>query len=407
MTTILIPEISDTGHHPSFLRHVLESVDQEDAHILLAGRPNLVSHPELDSVRHRFTPVEVQLSKSEEARLEDFSRIGLVRRQFCVREIYARVWRNLTLSYQIDMVVVPFVDDCVYAFAAVGAPFRQTPWVGVSMRTRFHFPEMGITSDRNSGSIVGGVVFRRVLRSPTLKVLLTNDPTLMHYARARNEKEFSKVQYLPDTCESLVPLDKEEARSSLEIPADCKVILVYGLLSERKGVFNLLQAVAHPDCPTNIHVVLAGSQDASVERFLNSPAVASLISSHRLHLVAGYLPTSVVSQLVYASDAMWVGYIGFYTMSGVLVLASRHGLPSITSEQGIVGYLSRLHRCGIPVDPRSQDSVLTALKRVSRGDPDLDAVAENASRVFSTHSQAEFARVFRAWVRAAGSELST
>jgi len=402
MKTILILEISDTGHHPRFLRHVFESIDQEAANVLIAGTRDLVRHSELDLVRDRFTPIEIQLSKTEEARLNDFSRIGLIRRQFCVRNIYARLWREVIRTRQIDMVIVPFADDCLDALAVSGSPFGRTPWVGVSMRTQFHFSKVGVIADKRVDAGVRAVLFRRLLRQPSLKVLLTIDPTLHHFARHRQEREFAKVQYLPDPCESLDPIGRKEARNSLGIPEDCKAILVYGMLSERKGISHLIQALSVPECPETVQVILAGSQDADVKALLESPVAASLIASNRLHVVSGYLPNSHVAQLVYASDAMWIGYIDFYTMSGVLVLASRNGLLSITTQQGIIGYLSRVHGCGIPVDPRSQQSIVDVLQRIAIGDPNLARVADNARNAFSNHSHAEFYRIVGDSVRTAG-----
>jgi glycosyltransferase involved in cell wall biosynthesis len=387
MKTILILEISDTGHHPRFLRHVFESVDQETANVLIAGTRNLVLHSELDLVRDRFTPIEIQLSKTEEARLNDFSTLGLIRRQFCVRNIYARLWREVIRTQQIDMVIVPFADDCLDALAVSGSPFGRTPWIGVSMRTQFHLPKVGVIADKRVGAGVRAALFRRLLRH-------------------RQGREFAKVQYLPDPCESLDPISRVEARSSLGIPADCKAILVYGALSERKGISHLIQALSLPECPEAVQVILAGSLDADVKAVLESPVAASLIASSRLHLLSGYLPTSRVAQLVYASDAMWIGYIDFFTMSGVLVLASRNGLPSITTQQGIIGYLSRMHGCGIPVDPRSEESIVNVLKRVATGDPSLARVAENARNAFSDHSHAEFYRIVGNSVRTAGDTCS-
>jgi glycosyltransferase involved in cell wall biosynthesis len=402
MTTILIPEISESGHHPGYVRHILESVNREASNILVAGTRKLVLHSELDPVRDRFQPIEIQVSASEEARLNDFSTIGLIRREFCVRAIYARVWQQVIQSQPIDMVIIPFVDDCSNALALLGSPFGRTPWVGISMRTQFHLPDMGVIADRKMGAGLRATLFRRLLKQPDLKELLTIDPTLIRYARYQQGEEFAKLQYLPDPSESLPPLSKREARSSLGIPADCKAILVYGSLSERKGISHLIRAMSLPECPDNVHVVIAGSQDAGVIALLESPAAASLIAANRLHLVSGYIPTSRVAQLVYASDAMWIGYIDFFTMSGVLVLASRHGLPSITTHQGIVGYLSRMHACGVPVDPRSEVSIIEVLQRIAIGDPSLARAAENARHAFSDHSHAEFYRIVGDSVRMAG-----
>jgi hypothetical protein len=243
MTTILIPEISETGHHPGYVRHILESVNREASNVLVAGTRNLVLHSELDPVRDRFQPIEIQVSTSEEARLNDFSTMGLIRREFCVRNIYARVWQQAIESQPIDTVIIPFVDDCSNAFALLGSPFGRTPWVGISMRTQFHLPDMGVIADRKMGAGLRASLFRRLLKQPDLKELLTIDPTLIHYARHQQGAEFSKLQYLPDPSESLPPLSKREARNSLGIPADCKGDPCIRIISEGKGLSHRIRAM--------------------------------------------------------------------------------------------------------------------------------------------------------------------
>ncbi len=417
MKTILILEISDSGHHPGYVRNILESVDPDSVNVLVAGTPNLVFHSELDPVRSRFTPIEIEVSTSEQARLNDFSTIGLIRREFCVRKIYARIWRQAVRNQSIDTVILPFVDDCSNAISLLGAPFGDTPWVGISMRTQFHFPDMGVVVDRPLGvglraslmrSSLRASLVRRLLRQSTLKELLTIDPTLILYAGNQQAREFAKLRYLPDPSYTLPLMSKTEARSSLGIPASGKVILVYGALSERKGIAHLVRAMCLPDCPKTIHVVLAGPQDQGVRTLLESPSVASLIAANRLHIVSGYIsvPTRRMAELIYASDAMWIGYVDFYAMSSVLVLAAQHGLPSITTQQGIVGYLSRMHGCGLPVDPRSELSILEVLQRIASDDPLLDVVAENARNAFPDHSHAEFYRIVSDSVRMAGEACS-
>lgn len=413
MKTILILEISESGHHPGYVHHILESVDPDNGKVLVAGTRNLVRHSELDSVRSRFTPIEIEVSESEKDRLNNFSTIGLIRRELCVRNIYKRIWRQAAQKQPIDIVILPFVDDCSNAFSLLGAPFGDTPWVGISMRTQFHFPDMGVAVDRRLGmglrallmrSSLRAWLVRRLLRQSTLKELLTIDPTLILYAGRQQATEFAKLRYLPDPTYTLPLMNKIEARSSLRIPADSKVILVYGALSERKGVTHLVRAMCLPDCPEKIHVILAGPQDDGVRALLETPSAASLVAASRLHIVSGYVsvPTVQMAQLLFASDAMWIGYVDFYAMSSVLVLAAQHGLPSITTQQGIVGYLSRLHSCGLPVDPRSESSILEVLQRIASGHPALDVVAENARNAFSDHSHAEFYRIMGDSVGTAG-----
>src|SRR5262249_12531239 len=144
-----------------------------------------------------------------------------------------------------------------------------------------------------------------------------------------------------------------------------------------------------------VHLLLAGAQDASTRRFLGESVAASLIKQRRLHVLSGYISNERVSDLLSASDAMWIGYIGFHTMSGVLVLAAMHGLPIIGSTEGIVGYLTTRQRIGMTVNPDSEASVIAALKQVAAGGDDMKAAAERAKTIFAGHTHTEFQRIIR------------
>jgi len=260
---------------------------------------------------------------------------------------------------------------------------------------------MGVIAPTPAASPLREWLFRRMLKQRTLAKLLSIDPTLIEFASRQGAPEFKKIYYLPDPSDVLPPVSKFHARESLGIPPDCKVVLVYGSLTERKGIVNLIRAMCRADCPDSVHLLLAGTSDDHVKALLEGPPATSLVASNRLHIVAGYVPENRVPQLVYACDAVWIGYLEFYTMSNVLVLASRHMLPCITSREGIVGYLSRMHGFGIAVDPRSELSIVEVLQRLARGDASVAHAAETASAAFSQHSYTEFYRVIGETIQSA------
>lgn len=92
MKRILIIEVSNSGHHPSYLRHILQSIASGTGEVIVAATRELLAHPELDCCRSQFTPLEIALSQSERTNLLDFSIAGLIRRELCVRRIYGRAW---------------------------------------------------------------------------------------------------------------------------------------------------------------------------------------------------------------------------------------------------------------------------------------------------------------------------
>jgi hypothetical protein len=402
MTRILIIELSNSGHHPSYLRHILQSIPAGAGEVVVAGTPELLAHDELDSFQGHFTPLVIHLSRNEQASLLNFSPLGLIRRELCVRRIYARTWRHASDASAVDTIILPFVDECLNALALLGAPFGRTSWIGITMRTQFHLSRMGVIAPAPFARPLREWLFRRMLKQQTLVKLLSIDPTLVEFARHQNGSEFSKIHYLPDPSEVLPPLSKERARESLNIPKDCKLVLLYGALSVRKGITQLIRAMSRSDCPESVHLLLAGTPDDRVKNILESGPAASLIGSNRLHIVSGYIPEGRVAELVYSSDVVWIGYLEFYTMSSVLVLASRHMLPCITSRDGIIGYLSRTHGFGMTVDPRSEQSIVDVLQRIGRGDASVAGAAVRASAVFALHTYREFYRIIFESVQSAG-----
>lgn len=306
------------------------------------------------------------------------------------------LWQSLvqaSRSEPVDTVILPFLDDCLNAIASLGAPFGGTEWVGITMRTQFHLSRMGVIAPKPAAGRLREWLFRRLLKQRSLSRLLSIDPTLIEFAARDQSPEFKKIQYLPDPSDVLPPVNKADARATLKVPGDCKLVLVYGALSERKGIFHLLRALNRVDCPKSVHVLLAGHSDDRVKVLLRSQPATSLIASNRLHIVEGYIPESRVPHLLYACDAMWIGYLEFYTMSNVLVLAAHHMVPCITSREGIVGYLSRRHGFGMSIDPRSEQSIVEVLQRIAYEDASVARAAETAGAAFSRHSYKEFYRV--------------
>ena len=127
MKRILILEMSAKGHHPSYIRWLLESGISEFAHLTIAAPKAVLQHEELTDSPASPELAEIVVPAEDEARLADFSTLGLVRREFTVRRIYGETYRRLSQQGRINLVFLPFLDDCANAFALQGAPFGSTP----------------------------------------------------------------------------------------------------------------------------------------------------------------------------------------------------------------------------------------------------------------------------------------
>jgi glycosyltransferase involved in cell wall biosynthesis len=390
MKNIALLEMSSGGHHPRYMRWVLESGILQRAQITVIAPQALLDHTELRSLRDFFIGVAIHLTPAEEKGLRDFSFVGLLRREFIVRNIYRRVFAKQHFARPFDVVFLPYVDDCVHAFGLLGSPFAETPWFGINMTASFHFRSMGILAPSTRLRKIREWLYRRVLIQESLGVMLSIDPTLIEFAASQSAPEFRKLVYLPDPSPLHSLPQKAEARRNLSIPADAYVILAYGALSERKGVISLLEAASNSRCPSQIHLLLAGAQEEVIVRILEGPVGVLLREQGRLHVWAGYVPSNMEGLMLAASDCMWLGYKDFFMMSSILAMAGMHGLPSLISKAGIIGHLQNKYRLGATVEDDSAEAVVKAITEIYRSDNDLKLAGARAREVFGTHTLEAF-----------------
>jgi glycosyltransferase involved in cell wall biosynthesis len=392
MKRVLIMDLGATGHHPRYIKWILGCDACRQAEVIVAGCSDLLNHIELRDIEGSLQSQTACLSIKQERVLRDMSsELALVRKALAIWKVWREIYAEVIRGAPVDVVVIPYADDMLYVIALLGSPFKATPWTGIAFGPRFHFGRMGVSSPKPRFSAVRRWLFRRALHDQWLAGVFTIDPTLFEYASLYlRECERKKLVFLPDPAVDHVLPPSVRARESLDIPLTAKVLLIYGALSERKGVSTLVECASSSKCPANIYVLLAGIQSPGITALLEGPASSALKRQNRLKILNGYVSDSEEARLLAATDCIWVGYRGFYTMSAILVLAARHGIPCIVSEYGVAGYMVKKHKFGFVVDPENRESVLAALREVSEGSGDLAARGQRGALAFSRHSISEF-----------------
>jgi glycosyltransferase involved in cell wall biosynthesis len=392
---IAIFEMAAGGHHPAYVRLILEACASDGTEWTIAAPSAMFNKSELRNPTVAFSAFSIPVSPQMQIRLQDTSFKGLTRREFIVRDAYAAAFREMTRYAPIDLAILPYACDCLNAIAIKGSPFDGVPWIGVDMRARFHFSKMNVIAPQLKGRWLREALFRRALAIPKLTTMFTIDPSLVEFGSSQNWKNGDKLVHLRDPGIVHPLSDKAAAREALRIPADAVVILVYGALSARKGVFSLMSAANHSNCNRRVHVLMVGEQDRDVQRFVSGPVGLQLEAEGRLHQVRGFASPETESLVLSAADVMWTAYTGFYQMSGVVVLAARHGLASLVSEEGIAGYLARRNGFGWRIDPGNLQAVVEVLNKIPDNLNELRLVGEKGRVFFDSHSPANFVASFR------------
>jgi glycosyltransferase involved in cell wall biosynthesis len=390
---VLILELGASGHHPRLVRWLLESAVAESAEIILASRREMFEHAEIRACTGRFTRHQIGLEPELDARLRREDTAGLLYRSWIIGNLYRKVCAAVAREAHVDFAIVPYFDDCILGLAVPHEAFGGIPWMTITMRTRFHYSEMGLIAPRQRLVTMQRLFFYRVLKQKSMTALFTIDPTLAEFAEKRRGPLLRKVEYLPDpTARHPILPSKTEARQQLAIPPDARVILLYGELSVRKGILSLLQALTDGECSRQVHVLMAG-RFLEPDPVIRSEAYQNLIAEGRIHVIQGYLDDGQERQVLAAADCSWVGYIGFYGMSGMMALSGSHGVPVLGSPEGLIGYLTRKYEIGVVIDPRNRQSVVNALNRLVTEPQFFLCAGKNAVLAFQKHAFPELQRI--------------
>jgi glycosyltransferase involved in cell wall biosynthesis len=408
MRRLLIMDISTGGHHPRYLKWIIDSEACRESEIYVAARPELLNHDELESVRKRIHLIEFKLSPMQESTLADTtSPAALVRRQFTVKRIWRDTFADLSRHTELDLVFLPFADECLDSIALTGSPFNGANWAGITFRPMFHFQDVGVKAPAPRFSAGRRAMFRRALRERHLAGLFTIDPTLPKYVAERfNSTECARLRFLPDPTVDHQLVSTAHAREILGIPADARTVLAYGALTERKGIRTLIDCAANSRCAENVHLILAGAQSPEMRALLQGTTAERLRQQNRLHLFDGYQSDQDEARLLSASDCMWVGYKDFYVMSGVMLLAARHGIPCLVSKPGIAGYLMKKHGFGLLVDCDDDEKVVAALNRIASAQEEMKSAGQRGIETFRRHSITEFQKEISALVESVSGRIS-
>ncbi|WP_454727106.1 MULTISPECIES: glycosyltransferase [Cupriavidus] len=358
--TALIIEHDFTGHRWRYVEWAMQAYREAGYHCMVATDPANREHPlarrllagQLPHTTLLFVPAPAGAGTG------------------AGRVAYVRFWRMFRHAFRIasaerpaSLVVVPYVDYFLYALPLLGSPFGAVPWVGITMRASFHHSKVGVKAPRQP--LVNAVktwLFRRALDTGGMKTLLSIDPTLPQWVASASGRARA-VAYLADPCPEAPPADPAAARARLGLGPG-RHLLVYGAISERKGIRELVAALAaHPRAPA---LVVAGQQDGDVRAFLRE---AGRTLSPPMVMLDRFISDEDEAALFCACDAVWLGYKGHYGMSGVLVQAYRAGKPVIATADGLIGWFCRGRELGPVLDDLSAAAIGRALDQLEQCEP--------------------------------------
>lgn len=139
-------------------------------------------------------------------------------------------------------------------------------------------------------------------------------------------------------------------------------LLQFGLVRPYKGLEVLLEALARPEVPGDVRLVVAGEFWTPVEQLRARAAALGL--ADRVELRPGYVAAADLPELFSAADAVVLPYVSA-TSSIVPDLAHRHGRPVVVTRAGTLADTVRDGVDGLVVPPADPVALAAALVRLA------------------------------------------
>lgn len=286
---------------------------------------------------------------------------------------------KVSVSQQYDHVFVPYLDYLTVGVALFGSPFGRVKFSGVLMRTDFLF---GLNQSSRLMSVLRGLFFQLLIRNKYLVRVLLIDEFVFDKC-----KSVQKIRLINDPA-FLPGLDDKKACSDLAAVNDTArylKILVYGSLSERKGILELLEALKLAEKSDRFLIILAGKMEPSLYAKVKKLAGEVAIGDVKIEFLNFYIDDAQEAMLFSDADLVWVAYKNFYNMSGVLCQAGLVKKPVIATNPGTIGKLVEKYELGINVDLYNKISIIEAL-RLCGNKSVRDTFGYNGYLKFSGHT---------------------
>ncbi|WP_084687725.1 glycosyltransferase [Paraburkholderia oxyphila] len=309
------------------------------------------------------------------------------------RNFYARALEEVSRTTRVRLVVAPYADYFFYTVAELGTPFGKTPWIAIVMGMTFHHASIGLRTPRRPiVDMAKSLLFRRAMRAHGLRAVFTIDPTMPDWFASKHPRHAATLRYVADPFPEILAVDPLLARARLKLDAHARYLLVYGAIGERKGIRELMLALAHKDDAPCL--VIAGVQDDETRAFIDAHAPqltpAPVIFNQ-------FVSEEMERDLFSACDAVWLGYKQHYGMSGVLVQAYRFGKPVVASADGLIGWYCRDGSLGPLLDNLDPATIARALEALAvLWNRDAPAVQPAQSNLLSRNTLEQFKRTLQA-----------
>ena len=376
---VLIFDLSRHIHLPSYLQYLIEywQLQQFLASLnIVVWHTFLIDHSDIVELasKQNYNNINFLIinRKDKEIKLELESRKETMRARFSellnsnIVSDYAALYDwELFCKYaqllEVDKSFIINIDTYLPLLAAgMNCP---SPILGIYFGPSFHYEQLlnyAPKKQEKARSFREKFMLSRALRNPKLQTLFCLDPFAVEPISKISHK--AKVLHLPDPVKLILPSPEqlEQLKRYLEIQSNRKIFLLFGHLTRRKGIDQLLEAVKF--LPTEIHqqicLLLVGCIHPDYQALIETK-IDWIHRHYPIQIVRNYqfVPQREVSFYFHLADIVLAPYQHHVGMSGILLLAAAAQKPLLSSNYGLMGEIIQRYSLGISIDSTMPEEI--------------------------------------------------
>ena len=361
---ILLFDLFSTGHHAGYLLHLIkywQDVALSGSLQMLVTPTFIKSHGDVvAAAKPGVSLVTITPEEEQQLRSEGSSSDRLAR-SFQEWDLLQKYGQKLQPSHCVLM----YLDSMLLALSLKGKP--PCPISGIYFRPIFHYGEFADFNSSFKERILqwrDRVILGQLLGKKQFKTLFCLDP----FAVERIAQFNTSVEpiYLADPVQIYSNSDSQlkELKASLDLPQDRKVFLMFGVPQGRKGIYQLLEAIAL--LPVNLAeqfcLLLVGpkSEDPSIHN-----RISELQQSLPVQIIKReqFIQDQEIQPYFQISDVILAPYQRHIGMSAILVRAAAAQKPVLSCNYGLMGEMVKRYELGITVDASSPQAIAQGINK--------------------------------------------
>jgi glycosyltransferase involved in cell wall biosynthesis len=372
-STLMLFDLSIYGHHPSYIQYLIAHWRDRQ----LPGRLEIVVSPPFSSEHADVVEFAAQcdrvgvraISNAEHAQLAPRTN-GWTRakRAFQEWELFCQYARSVQATQGLLM----YFDTAQYPLA-LKRP-SPCPFSAIYFRPSFHYErcfDYSLSWKERLQQIREKVILDRVLAHRKLQTLFCLDPFAIEAIDRINSDK--NAVHLPDpvpvNCQ--ISTDLNALRQRLEIEPYRRIFLMFGALTGRKGIYQLLEAIAQlsPQQCQKLCVLFVGEANPR-DRDRIERKIQTLCETKPIQIVRHYefVPDDDVPAYFQLADVALAPYQKHVGMSGIVQFSAATQTPVLSSDYGLMGELVRRYRLGLAVDTTVPQHLSRGIGQLLQGD---------------------------------------